>query len=108
MSSPLSIGGFFYPARNVRGEAAYAARTLSAGHLRARSRGRLRFARGTASSGRGDVRRVRLSSRNGCFFCMPPAGEPCAPLFDVAGAILGRILGTILALGGTRVAAVDW
>ena len=51
------------------------------------------------------MRRVRLSSRNGCFFCMPPAGEPCAPLFDVAGAILGRILGTILALGGTRVAA---
>jgi hypothetical protein len=34
--------------------------------------------------------------------------SPCAPLFDVAGAILGRILGTILALGGTRVAAVDW
>jgi len=33
--------------------------------------------------------------------------EPCAPLFDVAGAILGRILGTLLALGGTRIAAVD-
>jgi hypothetical protein len=44
------------------------------------------------------VRRVWLSSRNGCFCCLPPAGEPCAPLFDVAGAILGRILGTILAL----------
>ena len=52
------------------------------------------------------MRRVRLSSRNGCFFCMPPAGEPCAPLFDASGAILGRSLGTILALSGASVAAV--
>jgi hypothetical protein len=51
------------------------------------------------------VRRVRLSSRNRCFFCLPPAREPCAPLFPAAGAILGRILGTILALGNTDLAA---